>query len=628
MILEAENISLYYGDTPILTDVSFQINEQEHISLTGYNGCGKTTLLNIICGRLSPTGGTLNFKRGLIIGYLEQTSGLNPENTVFSEMESVNNADRLLERMKQLEHDMGDDPSLIDEYASVSLRYETVDGYNLDHNIKRILNGMGFPPESHQKRISVLSGGEKTRLALAKLLIMQPDLLVLDEPTNHLDMDTLNWLEDYLDSYSGAVLTVSHDRFFLDRVTKKTVEIQNGKSYTYNGNFTTYLRLKEERETRERKEYEAVMAEAEKLRTYAEKNMARDSTSNMAKSRLKMLDRLDLTAPDNNYHVRLKFTIEPASEPYKDVITFEKVGLKIGERSLISDLSLVIQRGEKWAVIGANGTGKTTLLNTIMGKRFPQSGRIIQGGGVRIGVMEQNLFGIYAATPLDYIRDMYPAMTQLDIRSLLASVGFRGEDVFKDASGLSGGELARLNLARLRLEAPNLLLLDEPTNHLDIYTRETLYETLKSYTGTLIAVTHDRYLIDSLNCRILSLENGKAVIYSDFEHYRRSDPETADSANEKVATKKAAPTLKDVPDPKPRDSKELRRERAKERERKQFLENRIEELETDIAFLQEQISKPEVATDSEKLLEYCSMLDSEKAELDILEDEWLNNYSD
>lgn len=628
MILEAENISLYYGDTPILTDVSFQINEQEHVSLTGYNGSGKTTLLNILCGRLSPSGGTLNFKHGLIIGYLEQTSGLNPENTVYSEMESVNNADRLLERMKQLEHDMGEDPSLIDEYSSVILRYETVDGYNLGYNIKRILNGMGFPPETHQKSISVLSGGEKTRLALAKLLIMLPDLLVLDEPTNHLDMNTLSWLEDYLESYSGAVLTVSHDRYFLDRVTQKTVEIQNGKSYTYNGNFTTYLRLKQEREAHEKKAYDTMMAEAEKLRTYAEKNMARDSTSNMAKSRLKMLRRLDLTAPDSSSHEQVKFSIEPASEPYKDVITFENLTIKINDKSLISDLSMIIQRGEKWAVIGANGTGKTTLLNTILGKKYPASGRIIQGGGVRIGLLEQNLFGIYSATPLDYIRDMYPTMTQLEIRSLLASVGFRGDDVFKSSSGLSGGELARLNLARLRLEAPNLLLLDEPTNHLDIYTRETLYEALRGYTGTIIAVTHDRYLIDSLNCKILSLENRKAIIYSDFGHYRSSDPTSVESLTEKVSVKKAAPTLKDVPDTGHRDSKELRRERAKERERRQYLENRIEELETDIAFLREQISRPEIAVDSGKLLEYCSILESEKAELDVLENEWLNNYSD
>ncbi len=630
MILEADGVAFSYGADVILKNVSFSVNERERVGLTGYNGCGKTTLLNLLTGELSPAAGTISYKTGVTVGYLKQTAGLREGNTVYGEMKSVNDADALLRRMKELERTMGDDPSLVDEYASVSARYEAADGYNLDHNIKKILNGMGFKPETHSKRVEVLSGGEKTRLALAKLLIMNPDMLILDEPTNHLDMDTLEWLEGFLQAYRGAVLTVSHDRFFLDRVTNKTVEIQNGVANTYTGNFSHYMRQKREREEREQKEYRRTAEEAEKLRTYAEKNIVRASTSNMAKSRLKMLERLDLTAPDTAVHTAVRFSIEPAGEPYKEVLEMKDLEIEAGGKTLVKGLSLTVMRGEVWAVVGANGTGKTTLLNVIMGKRPPKSGRLRMGGGVKAGYLEQNVYTVRSKNPLEYIWDMYPSMSRLEIRSLLASVGFRGEDVFTAASGLSGGELERLSLARLSLEHPNFLVLDEPTNHLDIYTRDILCEALKAYTGTMLVVTHDRYLIEQLGCKVLCIENGGGTVYRDFESYRAAHGAVSDTAGEKIAVKAkpAAPTLDDVPAPAVRDQKELRRLRAAERERRAFLEKRIDELEGDIAYLEEQVSLPEVATDPERLSDLCAAMEAEREELSRISDEWLQNYAD
>ncbi len=630
MILETDGVSFSYGADVILKSVSFSIGERERVGLTGYNGCGKTTLLNLLTGELSPAAGTISYKAGVTVGYLKQTAGLKAGNTVYGEMKSVNDADALLRRMKELERTMGDDPSLVDEYASVSARYEAVDGYNLDHSIKRILNGMGFSPETHEKRVDVLSGGEKTRLALSKLLIMSPDMLILDEPTNHLDMDTLEWLEEFLRSYRGAVLTVSHDRYFLDRVTTKTVELQNGVANTYSGSFSHYMRQKREREEREQREYRRTVEEAEKLRTYAEKNIVRASTSKMAKSRLKMLDRLDLTAPDSSAHTEVRFSIEPAGEPYKEVLEMKDLEVAAGGRTLISGLSLTVMRGEVWAVVGANGTGKTTLLSVIMGKKTPKSGRLRMGGGVKAGYLEQNVYTVRSKNPLEYIWDMYPSMSQLEVRSLLASVGFRGEEVFTSASGLSGGELERLGLARLSLEHPNLLVLDEPTNHLDIYTRDILCEALREYKGTMIVVTHDRYLIEQLGCKVLCLENGAGKIYRDFESYRAAHGASGEEAGEKIAVKAKpeAPTLDDVPGAAVKDQKELRRIRAAERERKAFLEKRIDELEQDIAYLEERLQLPEVVTDPEKLSDLCAVLESEREELAKISDEWLESYAD
>lgn len=628
MILEAKDLALSFGADEVLKAVSFQINENERVGVVGYNGCGKTTLLSILTGELPATSGSFSTKTNLTIGYLRQTAGLLANNTVYDEMKSVNNADALLARMKVLEATMGSDAALVDEYERISGKYEAIDGYNLEFNIKRVLNGMAFPPESYSKRVSVLSGGEKTRLALAKLLIMHPDLLILDEPTNHLDLETLEWLEKFLVEYKGAILLVSHDRHFLDSVCNRILEINVGKSRVYNGNYSAFLVQKEANDLREQREYRRVNEEADKLRDYVAKNLVRASTSNMAKSRRKMLEKLDLSAPESERHESVRFTIEPCGEPHKEVLVTKELCIDAGGKTLINDLTLTLFRGEKLIVAGANGTGKTTFIKTICGKHAPKSGRIRLGGGVKLGSVEQNLYTVKSKNPLEYIRDLYPAMTQLEIRSLLASVGFRDEEVFTASSGLSGGELSRLNMARVSLEHPNLLVLDEPTNHLDIYTKDVMCRALREYAGTMIVVTHDRYLMEQLDGRVLLLEQGSYKLfesYSAFTAYRNGEQL---SIHEEQKPKKSADEELERTKNEIANQKELRRKRALERERRSFVENRIEELEGEIYDLNAQLELPEVATDHEKLAEVCDKLERFKAELNELSDEWLECYAD
>lgn len=621
MILDVSNVAMSFGANEVLSDVSFQVNERERVSLVGYNGCGKTTLLSIITGELTATGGFVVLKNNSTIGYQKQMSGLSPDKTIYAEMKSVNDADKLLLRMKELERTMGSDEGLIKEYEVVSARYDAIDGYNLDYNIKKILNGMGFTKETHEKKVGVLSGGEKTRLALAKLLIMKPDLLILDEPTNHLDIDTLEWLEAFLLDYEGAILAVSHDRHFLDAVFSKTVEIQNGKAKTYAGNFSTYLRLKEEFESREEKEYERKTELAAKLSDYVDRNLVRASTSNMAKSRRKQLEKLDLTAPDSSEHVKVKLDIVPDNEPYKEVMTVKELSVKAGGKLLVKDLEFELLRGERLSIVGANGTGKTTLLKTILGKLPPAGGRVRMGGGVKTSYLEQVMSATRSKNPLEFIWDLYPSMNQLEIRSLLATVGFRGEDVFIDSRGLSGGELARLNLARISLEHPNLLILDEPTNHLDIYTKDILYDALRGFSGTMIVVTHDRYLMECIDSRILYLEENSWQLFESYRAYREFR-ETG-----RVSEPSSKPEQKKAEEP-PVNQKELRALRAKERERKAFVDKRIEELEVQAFDLEQQINSPEVACDHTRLTELCDLLLEVKCELNDLSDEWLEKYAD
>ena len=620
MVLSVENLAFSYGANKVLLDVSFQVEENDRVGLVGYNGCGKTTLFGVLTGDLYADSGTISLKDGAILGYLKQNNGLVASHSVKEEMERANNANELLERMKMLEQAMGDDPALLDEYARVSERYEAIDGYHLNYQIRKLLIGMGFPEETWDKHVAVLSGGEKTRLALAKLLLQSPDILLLDEPTNHLDLDTLDWLEGYLKSYKGAVLVVSHDRHFLDAVCNKTIQLQNGKTKTYPCGFSEYLRRKEQDEIIERKHYEQTVEKAEKYQEFAERNMARASTRNMAKSRLKMLERLDLTAPEDSRHTDVKFEIIPSNEPYKDVLTLEDLSIGVSGKVLCSDINLLLERGDRLAVIGNNGTGKTTLLKTILGEQRPMQGRVIIGGGVRIGIQEQNVFHIENSSPLMYIWDRYPQMDQLEIRKLLALVGFRNEEVFTESKGLSGGELARLNMARLSLEHPNFLILDEPTNHLDIFTKQILFDALNEYTGTLLIVSHDRWLIEQLGCKILLINDGKGTYFEDYSEFRA----VAQASRNAVEPVQESPKKK----AEPVNAKEIRRQNAEYRQRKSFLEKAISELESREKELQAQISDPGNGSNAELLTDLCNQLDSTRNELSGFIDEYLEKYSE
>ncbi|MBR5064937.1 MAG: ABC-F family ATP-binding cassette domain-containing protein [Oscillospiraceae bacterium] len=622
MVLTLQNISFSYGDNTVIEDASFQLEEYDRAGLVGYNGCGKTTLLGIITGSLIPDGGTVALKNGAVMGYLRQDSGLHDEQTVLGEMKMANNADKLLEQMRSLERRMEREPELLSEYMAVSEKYEAIDGYHLDYQIRRILLGMGFPEETWTKSVSVLSGGEKTRLSLAKLLLQTPDLLLLDEPTNHLDLETLDWLEGYLTGYRGAVLVVSHDRHFLDSVCNKTIQLNRGRTKTYPVPFSEYIVRRDNDEKVERAHYEQTLEKAEKYREFAERNMARASTRNMAKSRLKMLERLDLTAPEDNSHTDIKFEIIPDGEPYKDVLELTDLSVGVPGLVLCSGIDLLLQRGERIAVIGRNGYGKTTLIRTILGEIRPIAGRVIIGGGVKIGVQKQDLFHIENESPLMYIWDRYPQMDQLQVRKLLALVGFRDEEVFTESSGLSGGELARLNMARLSLEHPNFLILDEPTNHLDIFTKDILFEALNTYSGTLFMVSHDRWLIENLNCRILFMDEGTAKLFDDYDSFRSYTQASRNGQPEQPEQKKEKPVQGYL------GGREARKQKAEYRQRRSQLEKRIEELEQEEKDTEAAIADPAVASDAEKLNELCIRLDGIKKELAEVTDEYLAEFSD
>lgn len=610
MLLTVSEINFSYADNLVLKDVGFAVQENDRIGVVGDNGCGKTTLLELICGGLElQPGGCISLKRNAQIGYLKQSAGLNERNTVFSEMETVQDSDAILSRMKQLEKELAGDPSLLDEYSALCERYEAIGGYELNFRIRRVLLGLNFPEADFEKPISALSGGEKTRLAMAKLLVWNPDLIVLDEPTNHLDRTTSLWLRGFLAEYKGAVLIVSHDTAFLDGVCNRILELENHSATLYSGNYSAYRVQKEQKNEDEERRYKRTVEQARELEDYAKRNIVRASTSNMAKSRLKMLGRLDLTAPENHSHDRISFRFPETPLPYKELLTVKGLTVGVSGKTMFECGDFVLLRGENLAVTGDNGTGKTTFLKTLLRKTAPLKGSAKFGGGVKTAYFEQNIFTDIAKNSLDFIWDLYPSMSALEIRNLLATAGLRGEEVFIPVNELSGGERARLMLCRLSLLRPNVLVLDEPTNHLDVYSRGILCDTLKNFFGTLILVSHDEELISELNCRILNINNGVGRVYESYAMSLRGENDNPPSAN-------AARSKGENP-------KEQRRQTALLRARKSELETLITECEAEIAALETEIADPAVACDAERLTEACAKLDGAHSRLDEYGEEWL-----
>lgn len=484
----------------------------------GPNGTGKTTLLRVICGELEPDDGSGEIARGadLSIGYQKQNCGLSFEGTIWQEMQSVFADVYALERrMKELQERMAQEntPALAEEYRRTEDAFLARDGYQIEVKIKTVLTGMGFAEHGFDKCVDKLSGGEQTRLAIAKLLLEAPSLLILDEPTNHLDFATLSWLEDYLASYKGALLVVSHDRYFLDKLSNKIWELEDGTLWEYKGNYTAYTRQREEQDTRQKKLYEQQQAERAKLEDYVARNLVRASTTKMAQSRQKMLERLE---PIEKPHRRLKppkIHLEFETEPVKDVLDVEGLTIAVGsgerERVLLSSAEFNIQRGDKVAIIGPNGSGKTTLLRTLLSAQPPIKGRITWGRGVKRSYYDQGSDHLdQSLTVLDTMWKAYPRLYETPLRTALGAMGLTGEDAHRLVGQLSGGERARLKLAIICLADSNVLVLDEPTNHLDLPSKEVLQQALAEYEGTLIIVSHDRYLLDRVPNRIFAIEQG------------------------------------------------------------------------------------------------------------------------
>ncbi|HIZ55267.1 MAG TPA: ATP-binding cassette domain-containing protein [Firmicutes bacterium] len=625
MLLSIENLNKSFADKPVLKNVCMQIEENTRAGLIGVNGAGKSTLLNIIAGKLEWDDGEVNRSSGMTLGFLEQHSGLSRENTIQREMLSV--FQELLDaesRMEKLAGCMASDPCAAEEYARLQSYFEQNGGYEIEVKIKMILNGMGFGDKPSDTMISTLSGGEKTRLALAKLLLEEPNLLILDEPTNHLDFKTLGWLEEYLKSYRGALLVVSHDRYFLDTVVDTIYELERGELVRYNGNYSKYTVLKEERMNRLWKEYEAQQEEIAALEEYVQKNITRASTSSMAKGRQKALERMErLDRPPGDIK-KAHFQFGILQEPHQEVLTVQDLDVSVGDppKTLCRDISLTVRRGERVAIIGENGIGKSSFLKTIQNLLPHTKGRIRWGGNVTISYYEQENAGLHPdKMVIDELWDRYKNKTELEIRKALAGVRIVGEDVYKKVGVISGGERARLCFAIIMQERSNVLILDEPTNHLDLASKELLEEALLEYEGTLIFVSHDRYLLNKVPTRIVEvLSEGIAVYDGNYEYYRRKAQEQAEQIEAQEQEKKAERLLQE--NKTAYRSKEQRAEAAKRRQRLREVETLIEQAETEIADMEKKLTDADTFTDYEAARILCEELEAKKNQLSVLMEEW------
>ena len=639
MLLNVEHLYKYFNGQALLKDINFTVEDREAVGLIGVNGCGKSTLLNIITGSegydKTPEGlGSANIAGKASIGFLRQNSGLNSELTIGEEMKNAF-APLLetLDKMKVLEKKMadgGDIDSISHEYAELSSYFEARDGYRIDVKIKQVLNGMGFGSTPTDRVISTLSGGEKTRLALAKLLLEEPNLLILDEPTNHLDFETLMWLEDYLKVYKGAIIIVSHDRYFLNKVCTRICEIEQGRLTSYRGDYSSYLVQKKMNSERQLKEYEAQQKEIAKLEDYVAKNLVRASTSKMAKSRQHMLDRIERIDKPLMYSKPPKIKLEYDIEPTKDIVRVVDCPLVVGEgadkKELIKSLTMNVRRGEHVAIIGANGIGKTSILKLIQGIIPHEGGNISWGGNVKIFYFEQEHAILDPhKTVLEEIMDRYPRLSEQQARSVLGAVLLTGENVFKPISVLSGGERAKLCFAIMALNRGNVLVLDEPTNHLDLSIKEVLEDALAEFGGTIILVSHDRYLLNKVASRIIEIKHDEVNSYEgNFDAYSEAVNAARQLKMQSEAEIKRAEEEKAYKENKAKQyrSKEQRAADAQKRNRIRELEKEIEDTEVLIFELENAISDPEIASDYSKMSEKCKELEEAKTALDQKMDEW------
>ena len=615
MLLSLNNITKNFGADTILQEISADIDKKDRIGIIGENGAGKTTLLHIITGKYEPDEGEYVLASDTTVGYLKQNADLNSTLNIFDEMKTAfSEVYEAKEKIRVIEKQLAEnynDKELKTQYNNCLSIIESKDGYNIETQIKKVLNGMQFPEETWDKQVSVLSGGERTRLSLSKMLLINPDILILDEPTNHLDFDTLEWLEKHLNAYNGAMVIVSHDRYFLDAVVNNIWEIQNKKMTAYRGNYSAFIPQKEMAVELQIKKHNSDVEKAKKLQEYVDKNIVRASTTKMAQSRRKQLEKLEITEKPNINHVNIKMKFEYDTEPYNEVLTIKDLCVGIDGKNLIKNLNLEILRGERLVIAGPNGTGKSTLLKTISGRIKKTSGVIKIGSGTKLSYFEQIQTGIYG-TAINYIWNKYPRMTELEVRSLLARFGFRGEEVFKSSHVLSGGELARLRFAEIFLERANLMFLDEPTNHLDIYTRETIGKSLQEYTGTLVVVTHDRYLMNNLACKILYIEKDGYNIYNSYSDLMNRNIDRT-IIKEKADSNIVKPS---------QNQKELRRKKAENRTALKEIENSIEVNSNEIIELEELLTSEEVLSNHIQLQEICDKLQEKKDEQDILYEKW------
>lgn len=633
MILSCQNLSKAFNEKPILRDVSFHIEEHDKAAIVGINGVGKTTLLRIIVGELPADSGIVTLKKEASFGYLAQNQNVNSENTIYEELLSVKAPviamEKQLREMEEKMHTVNGSEldSLMENYARLNHQFELENGYAYQSEIGGVLKGLGFAEEDFGKQISTLSGGQKTRVALSKLLLKKPELIILDEPTNHLDLNAIAWLENYLLNYKGAVLTVSHDRYFLDRFAGKIIEIDQTKATIFLGNYTAYAAKKEILRTAARNAYLNQQQEIRHQEAVIEKlkSFNREKSIKRAESREKMLNKIEVLEKPTEARADIHMTLTPRCQSGNDVLHIEHLAKSFDDLSLFQDISMDIKRGEHVAIIGDNGTGKTTILKIINDLVPADSGTITLGTNVHIGYYDQEHHVLHPdKTLFDEISDEYPSLTGTQIRNTLAAFLFTGDDVFKLIRDLSGGERGRVSLAKLMLSESNFLILDEPTNHLDIASKEILEDAVNAYEGTVLYVSHDRYFINRTASRILELSGGQLTGFlGNYDYYL--EKKTGDLPNGDLAVKNTVSKAPAPPSEGMQDWKAQKEQQAKQRKK----ENDIRKCEEEIAKLEEkdkqldnEMALPENATNVAKLQELTKEKESISAKLEELYEKW------
>ena len=634
MILSCQGISKSFGEKVILEDASFHIEEREKAALIGNNGAGKTTLLRIIMNELHADSGQVVLMKDRQIGYLAQYQDVQGHRTVYEELLStkqyiIDMEERMRSMELEMKHASGEElDRLMNSYTRLTHEFELENGYAYKSELMGVLNGLGFTEEDFNKQVATLSGGQKTRVALGKLLISKPDILLLDEPTNHLDMESIAWLETYLLNYPGAVFIVSHDRYFLDKVVTKVIEIEAGHVRMYSGNYSAYAEKKAQlrdaqykaylNQQRDIKHQEAVIVKL--------KSFNREKSIKRAESREKMLNKIQRIEKPLEVRSQMRLSLEPRVVSGNDVLTVEELAKSFPQQKLFSNISFQVKRGERVALIGNNGTGKTTMLKILNGLLDADAGSFSLGAKVQIGYYDQEHHVLHAEkTIFQEISDTYPTLTETEIRNMLAAFLFTGDDVFKEISALSGGERGRVSLAKLMLSEANFLILDEPTNHLDIASKEILEEALNSYTGTVLYVSHDRYFINQTATRILDLTNQSVVNYiGDYDYYL----EKKEELTEKYAPS-TAETATEAKEETPSEGKLTWQQQKEEQARKRKQENelkkvekRIEELETRDKEIDDTLVLPDVCTNVGRCAELSREKDKIQQELEELYEKW------
>ncbi|MFB4168660.1 ABC-F family ATP-binding cassette domain-containing protein [Virgibacillus sp. JSM 102003] len=631
IIMQMNGLSKSFGADEILSNIKIEIKDKDRIAIVGRNGAGKSTLLKIMAGELSHDEGELFKPKDLTTGYLSQHTGLESDKTIWNEMVEV--FEHLLikeQELRSLEKEMERSATLSDanyeqlllDYDKKQQAFDDEGGYRYEADIKAVLTGLNFHDFDYHTPINELSGGQKTRLALGKLLLKKPALLILDEPTNHLDIETLAWLENYLVNYPGAVTIVSHDRYFLDKTVSIVYEVSRHKTKKYYGSYSKFLEQKALDYEQELKEFEKQQTEIKKTEEFIQKNIVRASTTKRAQSRRKQLAKMEKLEKPKGDESSASFSFQINRRSGNDVLKIDNLSFQYEETPVFSNVKIHVNRGERIALVGPNGVGKTTLLKTILGQLEPASGSIHIGTNVQIGYYDQEQQTLSSSkTVLDELWDDYPAVDEKDIRTVLGNFLFSGDDVLQSVHSLSGGEKARLSLAKLMMQQANFLVLDEPTNHLDIDSKEVLEAALMEFPGTIIFVSHDRYFINKITDQVVEMQQDGATVYlGDYDYYIEKKQEEAEI--EKLQQTTEVVHTQDQRKNKFKEEKMIRSEERKRQRRIDELESLIENLETELATIEQQMTEPEVFQDHEKSLELTKQTSKLKQEIEQFMEEW------